>query len=51
MITAMTELFIFWIAVLTVAVVLAALRDIYDDGRGHRPPPRSHHPDLFDPSA
>jgi hypothetical protein len=49
MITAMTELIIFWTIVLLVAGVLVALRDIYDDGHGHRPPPPSHHPDEFQP--
>jgi hypothetical protein len=48
MITAMTELIIFWTIVLLVAGVLVALRDIYDDGYGHRPPPRSH-PEQFQP--
>jgi hypothetical protein len=46
----MTELIIFWTIVLVVAAVLAALRDIHDDGYGHRPPPQSHHPDTFDPN-
>jgi hypothetical protein len=45
----MTELIVFWTIVLVVAVVLSTLRDIYDDGYGHRPPPPSHHPDAFDP--
>lgn len=49
MITAMTELIIFWSIVLVVAVLLATLREIYDDGLGHRPPPRSHvHTDWFE---
>ena len=46
----MTELIVFWTLVLVVAATLAALRDIYDDGYGHRPPPGSHHPDVFDPN-
>jgi hypothetical protein len=49
MITAMTEIIVFWTIVLLVAGALAALRDIYDDGYGRRPPPRSHHPDQFQP--
>jgi hypothetical protein len=49
MITAMTELLVFWVLVLVVAGALAALRDIHDDGYGHRPPPSSHHADLSDP--
>ena len=51
MITAMTELIIFWTIVLVVAAVLATLRDVYDDGLGRRQPPPSHHPDLFDPAS
>jgi hypothetical protein len=51
MITAMTELLIFWLIVLVVAGVLATLRDIYDDGYGRRPAPSSHHSDVFDPGA
>jgi hypothetical protein len=51
MITAMTELLIFWIIVLVVAAAFAALRDVYDDGYGRRPPPPSHHPDTFAPGA
>jgi len=43
MITAMTELLLFWTIVLVVAGVLAALRDIHDDGLGRRQPPPSHH--------
>jgi hypothetical protein len=50
MITAMTELLVFWTVVLVVAAALAALRDIYDDGYGHRPPPESHSVDLSDPN-
>jgi len=49
MITAMTELLIFWTIVLVVAGVLTALRDIHDDGLGRRQPPRSRYPDQFDP--
>ncbi len=34
-----------------VALVLALLHELHDDGaHAHRPPPNSHHPDLFDPS-
>lgn len=51
MITAMTELIVFWTIVLVVAAVLATLRDVYDDGYGRRPPPPSHLPDLFDPAG
>lgn len=46
----MTALLAFWITVIVVAAVLAALRDIYDDGYGHRPLPPSHYPDPFDPA-
>jgi hypothetical protein len=49
MITAMTAIIVFWTIVLLVAGVLVALRDIYDDGYGRRPPPPSHHPDQFQP--
>ena len=49
MITAMTELLVFWIIVIAVAAVLATLRDVYDDGLGRRQPPASHHPEPFDP--
>lgn len=51
MITAMTELLIFWLIVLVTAGVLATLRDIYDDGYGRRPAPPSHHSDVFDAGA
>jgi hypothetical protein len=47
----MTELLIFWTIVLVVAGALAAIRDIYDDGYGRRPPPPSHYPDPFDPAS
>jgi hypothetical protein len=49
MITAMTAIIVFWTIVLLVAGVLVALRDIYDDGYGRRPPPPSHYPDQFQP--
>ncbi len=46
----MTELLILLAVVLVLAVVLATLRDIYDDGaHTRRQPPTSHHPDMFDP--
>ncbi len=44
----MTELIVFWSFVLVIAWLLATLREIYDDGRGRRPPPPSHY-DPFDP--
>lgn len=40
--------FLFILVVIVLASLLAALRDVYDDGYGHRPPPSSHH-DPFDP--
>ena len=47
----MAELIVFWTIVLVVAVALSTLRDIYDDGYGRRPPPRSHQPDPFEPGS
>ncbi len=50
MITAMTALLVFWIAVLITAAVLAVLRDIYSDdptGWSAYEPPRSHPTDDF----
>lgn len=50
MITAMTELIIFWTAALITAAILAALREVYSDdptGSTTYRPPASHHPDDF----
>ena len=44
----MTELLIFLTIVALVAVVLATVRDIHDDGYGRRQGPRSHY-DPFEP--
>lgn len=49
MITAMTELLIFWTVVIVLAALMATLRDLYDDGYDRRPPPSSHLPDASDP--
>lgn len=46
----MTALLVFWLILLLVAIALATLRDIHDDGSGRRQPPPSHYPDMFDPS-
>ncbi len=40
MITAMTELIIFWTAVLVVALILSTLREVLSDGYGHTARPR-----------
>ncbi|HLN77716.1 MAG TPA: hypothetical protein VK204_11780 [Nocardioidaceae bacterium] len=45
----MTELLIFLGIALVVAIAVATLRDIHDDGYGRRPTPPSHHPDPFEP--
>ncbi len=45
----MTELLILIAILFVVAVVVATLRDIHDDGYGRRPTPPSHH-DPFETS-
>ena len=44
----MTELLIILGIVLVVAILVATIRDIHDDGYGRRPAPPSHH-DPFEP--
>jgi hypothetical protein len=48
----MTELLmISFLLLLTIAAVVATLREINGDGYGRTPPPTSHPRDLFDPVA
>ena len=44
----MTELVIFWAVAGILGVLLATLRDVYDDGLGRREPPASHFAGPFD---